>query len=222
MVTSIETQTILACSADLADWDAYRVTRTLNEHFKELGLGAETRRRCRRRTPAAASTIRSTTELPGTTAGATSESFPYQVLVVAIGASVAMIAYWNTLALSGVPTASPAGSTASSRFTMTTPSESPAKLGAVKVRAVLRYKEGRLNKEGYERVNEYVDMFHKVMEDRVSGLISPATRAIDTAGRAHPSPRARGRRPRPRRWTSASLFTRDVRSRRVSLNTEDP
>ena len=40
-VTTIETQTILACTAVLADWDAYRITRTLTEHFKELGLGAD-------------------------------------------------------------------------------------------------------------------------------------------------------------------------------------
>ena len=87
VVTSIETQTILACSADLPEWDAYRVTRTLNEHFKELGLGSETAAQVPQADPG------SSLDYPihnGAARyyrmGATSESFPYQVLVVAIGA----------------------------------------------------------------------------------------------------------------------------------------
>ena len=170
--TSIETQTILACSADLPDWDAYRVTRTLNEHFKELGLGSETPAQVPQADPG------SSFDYPihnGAARyyrmGVASESFPYQVLVVAIGASVAMITYWNTLAFKR----------RADRLTRRVddillvhhddPERIARELGAVKVRAVLSYKEGRLNKEGYERVHEYVTMFHKVMEDRVSGLV---------------------------------------------------
>jgi TRAP-type uncharacterized transport system substrate-binding protein len=171
-VTSIETQTILACSADLADWDAYQVTRTLNEHFNELGLGSETAAKVPQADPG------SSFDYPihnGAAryyrTGVASETFPYQVLVVAIGASLALIAYWNTLALKR----------RADRLTRRIddilldyhddPERIARELSAVKVRAVLNFKEGRLNKEGYERVNEYVTMFHKVMEDRASGLI---------------------------------------------------
>ena len=99
-VTSIETQTILACTAELSDWDAYRVTRTLNEHFKELGLGSETAAQVPQSDPGsgfdypihngAARYYRT---------GVVSETFPYPVLVAAIGASIALLAYWNSLML---------------------------------------------------------------------------------------------------------------------------
>jgi TRAP-type uncharacterized transport system substrate-binding protein len=170
-VTSIETQMILACSADLPEWDAYRLTRTLNEHFKELGLGSETAAQVPQSDPG------SSFDYPihnGAARyyrmGAASESFPYQVLVVAIGASVALIAYWNTLALKR----------RADRLTRRVddillihhedPERITRELGALKIRAVLSFKEGRLNKEGYERVHEYVNMFHKVMEQRVNEL----------------------------------------------------
>src|SRR5262249_48250688 len=82
--TSIETETIVACTGDLTDWDAYRVTRTLNEHFKELGLGSEPSAQVPQTDPG------SSFDYPihnGAARyyrmGASSESFPYQVLVVA-------------------------------------------------------------------------------------------------------------------------------------------
>ncbi len=175
-VTSIETQTILACSADLAEWDAYRITRTLTEHFKDLGLGSETSAQVPQADPG------SSFDYPISVGSAryyrvgnASESFPYQVLVVAIGASVAMIAYWNTLVLKR----------RADRLTRRIddillayhddPERIARELSAVKVRAVLHFKEGRLNKEGYERVHEYVTMFHKVMEDRMSGFVCSGT-----------------------------------------------
>jgi TRAP-type uncharacterized transport system substrate-binding protein len=172
-VTTIETQTILASSGDLPDWAAYRVARGLSEHFKELGLGNE---------PA---------QVPQSDPGssfdypihpgadrfyrtrASSEGFPYQVLVVAIGASIALIAYWNTLALKA----------RADRFTRRVdeillddhdPEAIALSLDAVRIRAVLSYKEGRLNKEGYDRVNEYITRFHEVAEHHEFQLVQAA------------------------------------------------
>ena len=43
-VITIESQTILACSADLPDWNAYQVGRgVLDEHFRELAWGGSRR-----------------------------------------------------------------------------------------------------------------------------------------------------------------------------------
>jgi TRAP transporter TAXI family solute receptor len=171
-VTSIQTQTILACSADLPEWDGYRVTQTLNQHFKELGLGSESAAQVPQADPGsgydypihngAARYYRMT---------ASSEAFPYSVLVVAIGASVALIAYWNALAQKR----------RADRITRQIDDilltyhddheHIDRQLAGVKVRTVLDYKEGRLNKEGYERVQEYIKMFNDVIEDQVDGLI---------------------------------------------------
>jgi TRAP-type uncharacterized transport system substrate-binding protein len=156
-VTTIETQTILACSSDLADWDAYQIARTLTEHFKEFGLSSDPS------VPVSHSDPGSTFDYPihdGAARyyrhGVANETFPYPVLVVAIGASVALIMYWNTLALKR----------RADRMTEQIdeilhrrdgdPQSALSELGQLKLRAVLRYKNGRLNKEGYERICEYI------------------------------------------------------------------
>ena len=127
MVTSIETQTILACSADLRDWDAYQITRTLNEHFKELGLQAEQAAQVPQSDPG------STFDYPihdGAARyyrrGVTVEAFPYQALVWPSVPRSPCSRTGTPWARNGVPTGSPAGLTTSSSFTMTTPNESPA------------------------------------------------------------------------------------------------
>jgi TRAP-type uncharacterized transport system substrate-binding protein len=169
-VTSIETQTILACSADLTDWDAYRVTRTLNEHFKELGLGAEAAAQVPQSDPG------STFDYPihdGAARyyrmGNASETFPYQVLVVAIGASIALIVYWNSLALKR----------RADRITRRIDDilrsqedheQAAREVAALKVRAVLHFKEGRVNKEGYDRINEYISVVTATLENESGEL----------------------------------------------------
>jgi TRAP-type uncharacterized transport system substrate-binding protein len=159
VVTTMETQTILACSADLPDWDAYQLTRTLNEHFRELGLGAE----------AAAQVPQSD---PGSSfdyqihegaaryyrRGVAAESFPYQVLVVAIGASVALIAYWNAIVLKRRADRIARRIDSVLLRHRDDPAHAARELGALKVRAVLDYKDGRLNKEGLERIFEYLKL----------------------------------------------------------------
>ena len=88
-----------------------------------------------------------------------------------------MIAYWNTLAFKR----------RADRLTRRVddillvhhddPERIARELGAVKVRAVLRYKEGRLNKEGYERVHgvrHHVSQSHGRPGERAH--VSPATR----------------------------------------------
>jgi hypothetical protein len=166
-VTSIETQTILACSADLHDWDAYQVTRTLNEHFKELGLQAEQAAQVPQSDPG------STFDYPihdGAARyyrrGVTAEAFPYQALVVAIGASVALVAYWNSLASKRRTDRVTRRIDAVLENNHEDPDAIIQKLHATKVRAVLQYKEGRINKEGYDRINEYISMYYKVMNFR--------------------------------------------------------
>jgi TRAP-type uncharacterized transport system substrate-binding protein len=171
-VTSIETQTILACSADLPDWDAYQVTRTLNEHFKGLGIGAEQAAQAPQADPG------STFDYPihGGAAryyrrGITAEAFPYQALVVAIGASVALIAYWNSLSSKRRADRVTRRIDAILEDNHEDPDGIVRKLHAMKVRAVLQYKEGQINKEGYDRVNEYIGMFYKVMDHREAGAM---------------------------------------------------
>ena len=57
-VITIESQTILACSADLPDWNAYQVG-VLDEHFRELAWGGSRLCRSRNRTWTASSITRS-------------------------------------------------------------------------------------------------------------------------------------------------------------------
>jgi TRAP-type uncharacterized transport system substrate-binding protein len=167
-VTTIETQTILACSADLPPWDAYRVTQALNEHFKDLGLGSDTAVQVPKADPGSSFDypIHAGAARYYRTGGA-SDSFPYQVLVVAIGASVATMAYWNSLAMKL------RADRIIRRIDLILAeyhddlARIARDLTAIKIRAVLLFKEGRLNKEGYERINEYVTMFHKVADGSV-------------------------------------------------------
>ena len=165
-VTTIETQTILACTAVLADWDAYRITRTLTEHFKELGLGADAVAQVPQSDPGSGFDY---PIHPGAAryyrSNGTAEAFPYQVLVVAIGASIALTAYWHSQVLKRRADRMTRRIDEILLVHRDDPERIARDLAAVKVRAVLGFKEGRLNKEGYERVNEYVSMFHRVMEE---------------------------------------------------------
>jgi TRAP-type uncharacterized transport system substrate-binding protein len=166
-VTTIETQTILACSADLPDWNAYQVTRTLNEHFKELGLGTEATMQVAQSDPGSAFDY----PIHNGAAryyrrGVMAEAFPYQVLVVAIGASLALIAYFNALVLKRRADRITRRIDATLVDYKGDPPRIVKKLRAVKRRAVRNYKDGLLNREGYERISEYLGMYQTVKDVR--------------------------------------------------------
>jgi TRAP-type uncharacterized transport system substrate-binding protein len=164
-VTAIEKQAVLATTSDLSDWDAYQVARTLTEHFKELGLGPEPAE------PVSSSDPGAGFDYPIHPGAARYyrhrekvETFPYQVLVVAIGASIALVVYWQGLVMKWradrvarrVDTA------------LLDHHDDPAlvlrRLNAVRLRAVILYKEGRINKEGFERIGEHVKVLAEVFQ----------------------------------------------------------
>jgi TRAP-type uncharacterized transport system substrate-binding protein len=164
-VTTIEAQTILASSSDLPDWDAYQVARTLTEHFKELGLGPEPAEPVPPWDPGASF------DYPVHPGAARyyrrrerAESFPYQVLVVAIGASVALVVYWQGLVMKW--RADRIGEHVDIALLRhhEDPSQVLRRLDAARLRAVLLYREGRINKEGFERICEHIRVLGEVFQ----------------------------------------------------------
>jgi TRAP-type uncharacterized transport system substrate-binding protein len=166
-VTTIETQAVLACSSDLPDWDAYQLTRTLTEHAKELGLGPEPTEPVSPWDPGASFDF---PVHPGAVRyyrhREKAESFPYQVLVVAIGASVALVVYWQNLVMKWRADRIAEWVDAA---LLRHHDNSPLvlrRLGAARLRAVILYKEGRINKEGFERISEHVKALAEVFQDQ--------------------------------------------------------
>src|SRR5262249_50872440 len=197
-VTTIETQTVLASSSDLPDWDAYQVTRTLIEHSKELGLGPEPAE------PVPPWDPGSSFDYP-VHPGAVRyyrhrekvESFPYQVLVVAIGASVALVVYWQSLVMKWRADRVAERVDAALLHHHEDPHLVLRRLNAAKLRAAILYKEGRINKEGFERVCEHVKVLVELFQ------------AHGEDGHDRPSRPALSRRP-PHRGTLLPCRDSDV------------
>jgi TRAP-type uncharacterized transport system substrate-binding protein len=164
-ITTIETQTILASSSDLPDWDAYQVTRTLTEHFKELGLGSEPADQVSPSDPGASFDY---PVHPGSVRfyrhRENVESFPYQVLVVAIGASIALVVYWQSLVMKWRADRVAERVDAALLHDHGNPPVVLRRLNAAKLRAVILYREGRINKEGFERICEHVKVLVEVFQ----------------------------------------------------------
>jgi TRAP-type uncharacterized transport system substrate-binding protein len=164
-VTTIETQTVLACSSALPDWDAYQVTRTLAEHPKGLGLGLELAETVAPWDPGAGSGF---PVHPGALRyyrnPEKAESFPYPVLVVAIGASVALVAYWQSLVMKWRADRVAERVDAALLHHHDDPCLVLRRLTAARLRAVILYKDGRINKEGFERVCEHIKVLSEVFE----------------------------------------------------------
>jgi TRAP-type uncharacterized transport system substrate-binding protein len=165
-VTTIETQAVLASSSDLPDWDAYQVTRTLTEHSKELSLGPEPAEPVSRWDPGASFDY---PVHPGADRyyrrREKVESFPYQVLVVAIGASVALVVYWQNLVMKWRADRVAERVDAALLHHHQNPPLVLRRLNAARLRAVILYKEGRINKEGFERVCEHVKVLVDLFQD---------------------------------------------------------
>ncbi len=157
-VTTIETQAILACSADLPDWDAYQVARTLTEQSKELRLGSDVSAWVSEQNPGRGFDYPLHAGAERFYRHGKVEPFPYNTLVVAIGASVALLLYWNSHVVKR----------RADRLTREVDLilsngdisilECRALFENIKLRALNLFKDGRINKEGYERVMEYVRM----------------------------------------------------------------
>jgi hypothetical protein len=164
-VTTIETQTVLACSSALPDWDAYQVTRTLAEHAKELGIGPEPAEPVAPWDPGAGFGF---PVHPGALRyyrhPEKAESFPYPVLVVAIGASVALVVYWQSLVMKWRADKVTERVDAALLHHHDDPPLVLRRLTAARLRAVILYKDGRINKEGFERVCELVKVLAEVFE----------------------------------------------------------
>jgi TRAP-type uncharacterized transport system substrate-binding protein len=164
-VTTIETQTVLASSSDLSDWDAYKLTHTLIEHSKELGLGPEPGEPISPWDPGASFDY---PVHPGAVRyyrhRDSVESFPYQVLVVAIGASIALVLYWQNLVMKWRADRVAERVDAALLHHHENPPLVMRRLNAAKLRAVILYKEGRINKEGFERVCEHVKVLVEVFQ----------------------------------------------------------
>ena len=164
-VTTIETQAVLASSSDLPDWDAYQVTRTLIEHSRELGLGPEPAEPISPWDPGASFDY---PVHPGAVRyyrhRERVESFPYQVLVVAIGASIALVVYWQSHVMKWRADQVAERVDAALLHHHENPPLVLRRLNAAKLRAVILYKEGRINKEGFERVCEHVKVLIEVFQ----------------------------------------------------------
>jgi TRAP-type uncharacterized transport system substrate-binding protein len=164
-ITTIETQTVLASSSDLPNWDAYQVTRTLIEHFKEVGLGPEPAE------PVSPWDVGASFDYP-VHPGAVryyrhrekAESFPYQVLVVAIGASIALVVYWQSLVMKWRADRVAERVDAALLHHHENPGLVLRRLNAARLKAVILYKEGRINKEGFERVCEHFKALVEVFQ----------------------------------------------------------
>jgi TRAP-type uncharacterized transport system substrate-binding protein len=182
-VTTIETQTVLASSSDLPDWDAYQVTRTLIEHSKELGLGPEPAEPVSPWDPGASFDY---PVHPGAVRyyrhQERVESFPYQVLVVAIGASIALVVYWQSLVMKWRADRVAERVDAALLHHHEDPPLVLRRLNAAKLRAVILYKEGRINKEGFERVCEHVKVLAEVFQAQ-----GPAAHKPDLSGPVPPA-----------------------------------
>jgi TRAP-type uncharacterized transport system substrate-binding protein len=182
-VTTIETQTVLASSSDLPDWDAYQVTRTLTEHFKELGLGSEPAEPVSPWDPGASFDY---SVHPGAVRYYRHrdkvESFPYQVLVVAIGASVALVVYWQSLVMKWRADRVAERVDAALLHNHENPPMVLRRLNAARLRAVILYREGRINKEGFERVCEHVKVLVEVFQAQCEwqGKSGASQRVIET------------------------------------------
>jgi hypothetical protein len=164
-VPTVEAQVVLACSSDLPDWDAYQATRTLVEHARELGLGAEPAE------PVASPDPGVFFDYP-VHPGAMryyqqrerAESFPYSVLVVAIGASVALVVYWQGLVMKWRADRVAERVDAALLDHHDDPALVLRRLNAARLRAVILYKDGRINKEGFERICEHVRVLAELFE----------------------------------------------------------
>jgi TRAP transporter TAXI family solute receptor len=166
-VTTVETQAVLACSTDLPDWDAYQVTRTLVEHARELGLGDEAAEPVASWDPGA---FFDDPVHPGALRyyrqRERAESFPYSVLVVAIGASVALVVYWQNQVLKWRADRVAERVDAALLDHHDDPALVLRRLNAARLRAVILYKDGRINKEGFERICEHVRVLAELFEAR--------------------------------------------------------
>jgi TRAP-type uncharacterized transport system substrate-binding protein len=172
-ISTLESRTILACSADLSNSEAYQITRIVNEHFRELGLGTEATAAVSQADPGGSF------DYPiheGASRyyrhGRSAETFPYQVLVVAIGASIALTVYWQSLMLKRRADRLIRRIDVLFKPLQLDPERRSYNLHAFKIRAILHYKEGRLNKEGYDRINEYINTFNTIVEHRQVELAS--------------------------------------------------
>jgi hypothetical protein len=161
-VTTIETQAILGSSSELPDWDAYQMVRTLTEHFKELGLGPEPADLVSPWDPGASFDV---PVHPGADRyyrrREKVESFPYHVPVIAIGASIALVVYWQGLMMKWCADRLAERIDAALLHHHEHPALVLRRLNAARLRGVLLYRDGRINREGFERICEHI----RVLED---------------------------------------------------------
>ena len=158
-VDTVANEIVLACRADLGEAHAFQLARQLSEHADVLARGSRPAA-----TEAAAHPLAATTEdfrFPlhrgarhFLRQGGKVDAFPYAALVVGMGASVAFFYYyhgllmkWRTDRLIAAADAILARPDAASRV---------APLAELGERALIAYKDTLINKEGYDRVKEYL------------------------------------------------------------------
>jgi TRAP-type uncharacterized transport system substrate-binding protein len=164
-VVTLETQTILACTSELPDRDAFQVTRVLCEHFKELGIGSEPGDIVFQPDPSEAF------DFPLHDGAARyyrreskAEAFPYPVLVVAIGASVALFAFWHSHVQKWRADRLARAVDESLVRNQDRPDELSHQLAAARFQAVILFKDGLINKEGFERISEHLKVLQSLCE----------------------------------------------------------
>jgi hypothetical protein len=158
-VLTLEAQAILAGTARLSDLDAYRIARALTEHHAELGLGPVPPDAAGGHDPAA---VFGYTPHEGAARyyrdGRRPDRFPYPVLVVAVGASIALVNYWASVRRSWNDDRQVArvdALIASERED----AEALAELaGHLLAETVTLYKQGAISKDGVDRVREYLTL----------------------------------------------------------------